>query len=42
MNNKGFSLVEVLIATIILSASILMISASLKIFFSYKEKLEKY
>lgn len=42
MNKKGFSLIEVLIATVILSASILILSGALKLFFSYKEKLVKY
>jgi type II secretory pathway pseudopilin PulG len=42
MNRKAFTLVEVLIATLILSISILSISAALKQFFLYKEKLTKY
>ncbi|HIE59667.1 MAG TPA: prepilin-type N-terminal cleavage/methylation domain-containing protein [Hydrogenothermaceae bacterium] len=42
MSNKAFSLIEVLIATLILSVSIMVISATLKQFFVYKNKLNKY
>jgi len=42
MSRKAFTLVEVLIATLILSVSILSMSAAFKQFFSYREKFNKY
>ena len=42
MSRKAFTLVEVLIAVLILSISILSMTAAFKQFFSYKEKLNKY
>jgi len=42
MNNKAFSLIEVLIAIFILSTSVIIISVVLKQFFEYKNKLNKY
>ena len=42
MSNKGFTLIEVLVATIILFFSILTVNAAYKQYASYKLKQQKY
>jgi len=42
MSNKGFTLIEMLVAIWIISMVIVLMSFALKQFFMYKEKLEKY
>jgi prepilin-type N-terminal cleavage/methylation domain-containing protein len=41
-NQKGFTLIEVLIATLILAVSIISINAAFKQFSVYKQKMDKY
>ncbi len=42
INQKGFTLIEVLIATLILAVSIISVNAAFKQFAVYKQKMEKY
>ncbi len=42
MSNKGFTLIEVLVASIILFLSILTVNAAYKQYVSYKTKQQKY
>ncbi len=41
-NQKGFTLIEVLIATLILAVSIISVNAAFKQFSVYKQKMDKY
>lgn len=42
MNNKGFTLIEVLLSLLILVVAIVSINASFKQFVMYKSKMDKY
>jgi len=42
INQKGFTLIEVLIATLILAVSIISVNAAFKQFATYKQKMDKY